>query len=345
MTILLLDSLDVYDDAADLAADGRWVIQNGAPTFQPTAGKGGGGCVKCQSDSDRWKAVFGPYAFDRVGYISFDIFFDALPSGNHRFFDVRSEADNPHFGLSLDSSGNLRPGDADNFNGDASSLLPTTPLVINTWQRVEMKYNVGFGSINGNLDTYIDGVLYDSRTNRDFFWSTDRPNYLRFMSTESGINYYYDNIVVMDDAGQLLGASAAIHVVRGTADEATQNWTKSSGSDGYALVDDALGSSDGDATYVESTGPGDVSEFTLGNLSIGSDSILGAQVRSKAKKNGAGAAAYRATLKSGGTLVAVPTLAPDTGYKWGRELMEADPTGVQFTETSFNAATLVIKAL
>lgn len=127
------------------------------------------------------------------------------------------------------------------------------------WHHVEVKFSYSSGSsTNGSYDIYVDGVqqLVDAtaRINGNFF-SNLRAMRFNTTNASTGQDYIaYDDIYILEADGQapndFLGAQVRIVSLPPDADGTTTDWTTSTGSDHYALVDENGASA---SDYVETS--------------------------------------------------------------------------------------------
>jgi hypothetical protein len=138
-------------------------------------------------------------------------------------------------------------------------LDSTSPITFNVWYHIEVEFDLlttATGTariwINGAPAGEVTGVVTAASTSPIAFLYTEHPT---AMSD-------YDDITVVDPASpgptsrlgdRRVGASFA------TADTAEADFTPSTGTDGYAMIDEA--EPDGDTTYISSDTVGDRSLF------------------------------------------------------------------------------------
>ena len=107
-----------------------------------------------------------------------------------------------------------------------------------------------------------------------------------------------------------------------TGDGADQDWDPSSGSDGYAMVDEIP--EDGDTTYISSGTGGDKDTFTFPALGL-SGTVLAVQTVAVARKDDSGSRSIKSVVRSGGTDYAGSSHALSTSYAAYPDIWTTDP--------------------
>jgi hypothetical protein len=255
------------------------------------------------------------------------------------------------FTLTLLQSGSIQITDA-NSTITAPSL--TGVIAPSTWYRIEIKFNMGTSTSTGVVEVRVNGTLVSSVTGANLWQSGVGGAGIRIFNQSSSSNTaatYFDDFVINDDSGSInndyLG-DVRIDNVRPAADTAQADWTLSTGSDGYALIDDALSASaDDDSGYVEGGTAGSKSEFTCSALSGTSANINAAQIRLRAERSDAGNRTYRGYLKSSSAVANGPTLAPEVGYVWDfNGIFETDPnTSAAWDDSGVNGVKLGLEVV
>lgn len=126
-----------------------------------------------------------------------------------------------------------------------------------------------------------------------------------------------------------------------TADTAVADWTPSTGSTRYNLIDEDVPDS---ADYIQSTAVGDACEFTHPAFNLGVGSIAAIASQTRALKSDAGAASYKTGIKSGSASCMSDEIALATGAVVHKHICERNPDGnVLWTQASANAARLRVE--
>lgn len=227
--------------------------------------------------------------------------------------------------------------------GSASAVF--TP---GDWHYVEVKWKIG-DSPHGLVEAYVDGVQVFSASSvdtKDFFSNVSR---LRFHTTNAstGEDFVgFDDIYVLTvDAtapNDYLGAQARVLSLPPNADGTTTDWTPSSGSDHYALIDENGADA---ADYIESNTNAQVDMFEITNPSAGGQ-FVAVKIEAEAIDTSAGANSIDVRVDSNGTVdetehnvtstSAYDVFAhyqmtdPDTGSAWTLSGINNLEVGVKF---------------
>jgi hypothetical protein len=121
-----------------------------------------------------------------------------------------------------------------------------------------------------------------------------------------------------------------------SGDTAQRDFSRSTGSTNFALVDEAV--QNGDTDYVFSGTPNHQDLYDLGDLATTPSSILAVQSRMFAKKSDTGARSGQIWVKSGATEVGGTDTTLGTSYGWLARVDTVDPnTGAPWTAAAVNA--------
>lgn len=222
-----------------------------------------------------------------------------------------------------------------------STTLETTSglgLVINTWYWLELKVTIN--STTGSYEVRCRGetVLQDSGIN-----------------TQAGANAYCDKIFIgnpsiytardvwLDDLYVCNGAGAInndflgnMHVYALYPDGAgnSSDWTANTGNN-YECVGEAT--VDNDVTYVESNTSNDVDLYTYDDISTDIIGIKGIQINTDCRETSANSYSIKTTTRFDGTdYESVAQSVGSTNYVTLSDILETDPTGNAWTDTTLN---------
>jgi hypothetical protein len=181
------------------------------------------------------------------------------------------------------------------------STSATNLVSLSTWYYVEMK--IVFSQTVGTVDVELDGTSIISDTAEDTCNTANAYANGVQITAGSAQRIYVDDLYVCDDSGTTNNAMLGdikITTLYPTSDSATNNdFTPSTGSDNYALVDDPQLSSF-DTDYVESSTVGHKDTYGMTTYSE-TGTILGVQVCSAVKNTDTGTMAVRNLCRSGTT--------------------------------------------
>jgi len=234
------------------------------------------------------------------------------------------------------------------YRGDASLFLgrSSKSLKRNTWHYLE--YKVYCHDSSGTVDVQLDGENILSLTGVDTL--QDATGYLGTIvlraprsSSSGNVHGAIDDLYILDGAAGLSDFLGPVKVetLRPTGDTATINWTTSSGSDHYALVDEnPVNASD----YVYSATANQEDKYTLTNLTYLS-SINGVQLGIMAQLDGPGTKQVYVTCDSNGSIdTGTEVYLADTTSLHFSRILENDPnTSNAWTSSAINALIAGIK--
>lgn len=214
-----------------------------------------------------------------------------------------------------------------------------------TWYYIEFK--VLCNSSTGTFEVRVGGVNKLSATGVNTkAGSHDYHTKVGLFGPGSGA-CWFDDWYVLDGAGSanndFLGNRKVVALFPNSDVGGYQDFTCSSGSDHYALVDDNPVNDDTD--YVESSTSGHKDLWDYPSLSGTGSTISGLQVNSMVKESDANPFTFNTLIKSGTTEDAGTGEAiGSTSYKVLRRISETDPnTSSAWTTSGVNAAQFGIK--
>lgn len=243
---------------------------------------------------------------------------------------------------------------------ELGTLLATTDplLVADAWNHVEVQVyshdSAGWirVAVNG-VDAYeLTGV--DTAYNANGIVSVGHHNNADQIFGSNANRPYVDDLFYYDFVGddavdtdfcpQVDGSGKAISYIGELqcmylppdGDTAEADWAKSSGSDGFALIDEVTPN---DADYVYSAAAADLSEFALTDLPPEITYVRGLQLLGRMSKSDSGVAMTKFGMKSVAATddAAERPVTVEPTYWW--DFMNVDPnSGARWTRTSLNAA-------
>lgn len=301
-----------------------------------------------------------PVATDKLG-ITGRFYFQNLPTSNTgsviaEFFTAT--AARGHLAATVDSNGAIRfyRGNRYDFTGDDGTLVATSDpiLVPSAWNHVEIQ--VYLHDTDGWVRVAVNGVHRYQATGLDTKFNTDSCFGVGQGNRDSGgPAFFMDDYIIYDFTGDpatdtdfcptydggtgiATGYIGELQVMwlQPNADTLEDDWVPSTGSDSYAMVDEA---DPNDADYIESGTVGDLTEFDMADLPEEITYIRGLTVWGRLSKSDAGAAFIKLGMKS----VAATTDAPERPLTveptyWWDQINEDPDTGTRWTRDSFNDA-------
>lgn len=331
MTLLLAEGFDIYDSAADIAATPYWTVVGGGDLFTTTGGRFGGGAIGSDNNGAYFQLTLpSPIAQDSTTYFGFAFNIVSYFAANFPFIDFIGSSGTILGGVGTESSnGNVTIFEAGGTVHNSSTQIPT-----GTWVWIEIKFINGSTSSNGEIQVRMNGTVVQTLATANFASGAETLAALRFAGVTTGGSHIDD--LVVDDAGYL--GDLRIDTLNVTADGSTMNWATSSGT-AHNDVDDPLGASDGDSSFISSSTPSQEAQFAMEDLTGSSVDIFGVQVRAKAKKTDSGSRTFNGYIDSG-TVGSGTARDPTTSYTWSRDgLFTVDPnTSAEWTDSGVNGA-------
>lgn len=243
-----------------------------------------------------------------------------------------------HLVLTCTATGELRV----RRGSGSGTILGTSAAGVFTadaWHYVEMK--AVLSDTVGTVDVQIDGVNVLTLTGLD---TKNAGTKTVFDQVEFGTGlataHRLRDVYICNGAGTVnndfLG-DCRVTFLAPDVDSTPEEWTTSTGTSTFALVDDNPPNDDTD--YIESSTDGQISRVGLAALTDTTHSVFGVQVATYAKKDDAGDRSFRTGVFSDATLADQADHALSTSYVTYRDVVELDPDGaVAWTPTAVNAA-------
>lgn len=156
----------------------------------------------------------------------------------------------------------------------------------------------------------------------------------------------FDDIYICDTTGSknntFLGDTRVSALMPNAVGASSDFAPSDSTSDNYEMVNDDT--NDGDVTYVESSGVGDLDLYNIESMSETPNTVDGISVSSSMKKSGAGDRTAKITCQSDGTNSESIEIFPGTSYQYLSAIFEDDPaTGTAWTGSGVDAAQFGLK--
>jgi hypothetical protein len=225
----------------------------------------------------------------------------------------------------------------------ASTVLGTTTFALSTnvYHFIEFKCTISDASgiavlrVDGDTKLNLSSVDTKQTSNATVNSIEITPN------SNWGSTVDIDDVYICDNQGStnndFLG-DCRVDCLLPNADGSNSQFTPSTGSDHYALVDDA--SPDDDTTYLSHSTSGQKDTWNFANLTaLTSPSIKGVQLNLTAKKDDAGSRLLKPVVKSGSTTSSGSSQGLSTDYLQFAQIYETDPdTSAAWTESGVNSA-------
>jgi hypothetical protein len=324
MALLFMDSFDLYDAIAD-AQEAGWTTTSSSYTdVTNSTGRFSGGAVRVQYSASLNRPI---NTGDATIVIQSAFKLESLADATNENFLIctnNSDADQC-FRLVATEAGELK------LYNSANSLIATSSAGIikeGIWQYLEVKSLI---ADSGTVTVKVDEVQVLNEGTIDTSISATDVTLVKFCSGSDDATFgtYWDDIVIMDGTGSQMNdfiGDCKISVLLPNADSTPEQWSTSTGSDSYALIDDTVpGDHDGDSTYIEHATATEKTQVTLGNMSETPTAIYAVGTAMSVKKTDSGSKTMRAYLDSNSTVSNGATQSPTTDYQTLRDYWEVDP--------------------
>ncbi len=240
--------------------------------------------------------------------------------------------------LSVTSAGRLQF-----HRGNQSTLLAETAagvVTANTWSHIQCGFlrdaSVGTVDIRVNGTSVITGTALNTGAS-----IIDTIQLISVQSLSADNDILVDDLFVKNDLG--FPGDLRVETLRPTADTAVKNWSRSAGSDNYALVDETA--CDGDTTYVSSATVSQKDNYAMGELVEPPIAVHAVQATIIARKDDATVRTVAGRVKSSAA-VAGTTHTMGTSYGAHVHIAAVDPnTAGSWAAAAVDAAQLEIEVI
>lgn len=211
-------------------------------------------------------------------------------------------------------------------NGTLLGEVAGPILVANSWQHVESK--VLFSTTVGTVEVRVEGVTVLTLTGQNTGAGPCAivANANEGSGTGNVTRYYIKDLVVWNGAGSVnnnfLG-SVQVYELTPSSD-VSLNWTPSTGSTGWDLIDEAPPNDDTDYIYAPDPAPA-AALFGMTNLPADVTSVKGLYVVARSKKTDGGDGTLQVGLKSGASTGLGTDRPVTTTYTYWTDMFELDP--------------------
>jgi len=122
------------------------------------------------------------------------------------------------------------------------------------------------------------------------------------------------------------------------ADTIEADWTPSSGSDGFAVIDETVAD---DAGFITANNAGDISEFEKQPIPVDVNTVAAICPVARAFKDSAGPNTFTIGVNSAGNIINSPEFLPNTTVAYFSEIFDTNPNGdIAWTRAALDAATV-----
>lgn len=338
MSIIFLDGFDLYPNTSGVTRKGYSGSGTGTFTYSTTGGRFGGGGLQLDTFGN---SVFVAVAAGNSYSCGFAFKPDTNISGYGTGSSIMAFMSGGSGGtvinkIGIDSGGAIKFGRGDfttnNICSSASGLITA-----GGWYHIEV--SVSRNASTGTVSIYLNGTLVASATGVNTgSASIDTLDVGgKGSSASPGAARWIDDLFVTDSTTQI--GDCKVETIRPTVDTATKDWTRSTGSNNFANVDDFPTNDDTD--YNSSATVGNKDLFDMGNLATTPGSVKCVQTVMISRKDDATIRELRTNMKNGTTTTNGTTRGQGTTYQNYSDLYNVNPdTSAAFTGTDVNAMQL-----
>lgn len=261
--------------------------------------------------------------------VGFNFQLTASPAQNYAFFEFREGA-TVHVCVGGSATDTLRVT-AGTQSGTLLAENTGYAWPIGAWVFVEIR--VLISNTVGEVEIFVDGTSVLSATGLD----TNNGGASGVINalgpivrrTNAAPDFLFDDWYWLDTSGvapdnDFLGPIRVDRLVP-TSDGGTTDFTPSTGSDNFAMIDESL--PDGDTTYNEATTIGSKDIVGMGDLPTASGTIFAVQTRVRARRTDAGAVQLTPSIISSGNEEDGAAVGLSASYTELRDLFTSDPNG------------------
>lgn len=349
MAIVLVEGFDAYNGISGNAGSpsaGGWVL--GSATYTSLAAGRFGGQAFSKSSSTAASAylykVFGSITQGCLGFALKVTTYTTAASGCLVYLTTDNLSS--QLGLRVGTGGEISIGRASGSTSDGlGTILGTTSngvIPLNTWCYIEMEFVIS-DSV-GSINLYVSGTNVLSLSNVDTkanaTLSTVTTLYLGDSNSTGGRGVcLYDDIYMTNTPTRL--GEQRVETLYPNADTAQKQWTASTGSDNFAMIDETLMSTT-DYVYTSTVNNYDLYDF--GNLSSTPTSISAVTVNALAQKDNVATRAIATPIKSGSTTSDGANVYLSGGWALSNQLYATDPnTSSAWTASAVNSIQAGVK--
>lgn len=343
MSLLFIDGWDHYA-TADITKKWNTILTGDqAPSISASAARTGtqgfrSGVVSNAQEAQRVTVTVAP-ATPASGVMGFAFRPSGNGNSNSRVMSV-IDAGTEQFNVQGNSDGTLSVERSSTTLGTTSAAVP-----LNQWTFIEVKWTIndttGSVQIRFNGDTVLSLSNVDTKNTSNATWGTVSIGGAAVSLGAPATTWDYDDLYLCDLGGStnndFLG-DVRVDAHYPNANGNSSNWTRSTGSDQYATIDELLQNGDSDYNSTGAISTTDTLNFP--NLINAGSAIHAVQVCCCGRKEDAGGGSLAAIVRHSGTDYEHGTpqgLA--TTYTIHRFLYPTNPgTSAAWTESGFNNA-------
>lgn len=369
MALLWADGFDCYGTDESKMTDGLYATTGNATLDTVTFNTGTAAMhiVRDNSSSFGGLRKVLPAAKLKVGAAG-RFYFPTLPDNNGAsmiFSFMSSDANRGQVSICVNSNGQIEVyrGCNVSFSPSSGTLIATSDPIINaeSWNHIEVQVNIH--DTTGWVRVAINGIHRFAASSLDTAYDATQilsvSNHVSYSAAGASGNpatcyYYMDDYYIYDFVGSSAVETDFVPTTDGSGvatnyigelqcmylppngDTAEADWTKSTGVDGYALIDEL---SPDDADYIQSATATDLSEFALTDLPVDITYIRGLMLLGRMSKSDSGSCGIKFGMKSVAATADSAEFAITTTPTYWYTFQNTDPnSSARWTRASLNAA-------
>lgn len=270
--------------------------------------------------------------------VHFRVWYEELPISNSKhLLQFADAANNDNLALQVNSTGTF-----DIVRGSTVIGSTTIPVITaHGWYHIEMK--VLFNDTTGTAEVRVNEVPVIALTNVDTCNTTNIECSQIRLTNGSNTDLYVKDLIIWDSNGTVnndfMGDYQVVTLVPNA--DVSVPWAKSTGTDGYALLDET---SPDDADYISADAtPPALSEFSFTDLDPDVVLVAGLMTVTRALKTDSGTAKLQVGVKSNGDVDLGQDRAITTSATYWTDVSELSPdTAAAYTPVEVNNITATV---
>lgn len=286
MALLWVEGFDQYGSSGTVnvtVQSAKYNTDSGSRDLTAATGRTGN-CVRI--DFGNLNAMLTPPLTTNLTLITgFAYYVESVSEAASRFFTIRQDTvDGSTVGYDCIDLLSINQTIMLSMFGTGVNTSANVITSVNTWYYIEVK--VYCHDTNGTVEVRVDGtpiITYSGDTRQASFW--DYNSMVGFRGAAAAANIRIDDWYVCDGSGttcnDFLG-DCKVYTLFPDGD-ASGNMTANSGSDEYAMVNDATVNV---TNYIKDTTSGNQAVFTYGGLPVTPNTVYGVMVTTEAEMSG-----------------------------------------------------------
>ena len=323
MALLMMDGFDTYLTGSDLIATGKWSTVGG---FSTTGGRFGGGALTITNSNSP------TFVLASVTELWMGFAFNG--NGNIPLVTLTS-ALGDEFVLYYNTTGQTIYAK----RGGTTLGTATVNVPVNLWTWVELHFKLH--ATAGVVEAWINGVQVLNLTAQNTINNSGATSITSGTLIKNGnFTAAFDDLYILDTTGSspLNGrlGDCRIYTAVPTTDAGPNNGTPSTGTNHWAVVNEAQYNTTNYTTITNTSGQGEY--FTTASFLGTTQTVYAVKVTAVAEKSDAGAANNEIGIKSGSTWAYGSSYPLATTWSFSSAMFTVDPaTSAQWTASATNS--------